>query len=351
MKKIKIGNKLIGEGEPCFIIAEVGVNHNGDIRLAKELIEKAKEVGADAVKFQTFQSENLVTQTTEMADYQKINIGQEQSQLEMLKKLELSQQDFVELKECARAKDILFLSTPYDKASVDILEKLNILAFKISSADITNHPLLGYIASKNLPVIFSSGMSTLGEIEEAINVMRATGNEKLILLHCNFNYPARLEEVNLRAMKTLETAFQIPVGYSDHTMGIEVPIAAVVLGARVIEKHFTLDRGLPGPDHKASLEPKELKEMVEKIRNVERALGSFRKFPTKSEAKNRKISRRSIVAATDISRGTVIGPGMICVKRPGTGIAPKYLKKVIGQRATQDIKEDELINWNKIKLT
>ncbi len=350
MQKIKIESKLIGEGKPCFIIAEAGVNHNGEFRLAKRLIDVAKKAGADAVKFQTFKAESLVTKSTEMADYQKRNIGKKESQFKMLKKLELAQEDFLRLKRYADSKKILFLSTPYDKESVDILKKLRVPAFKISSADITNYPLLVYVAKKNLPIILSTGMSTLAEVEEAINVIKGAGNEKLILLHCTFNYPTKMEEVNLRAIKTLWQAFQIPVGYSDHTMGLEVPTAALALGAVVIEKHFTLDRNLPGPDHKASLEPDELKEMIEKIRNIEMALGSPIKSPTKSEIANRKISRRSIVAKTFIPKGEKITAQMLSVKRPGTGISPKYFRKIIGGRALQNIRSDELISWGKIKI-
>jgi len=348
MKKIKIGNKLIGEGNPCFVIAEAGVNHNGSITMAKKLINSAKKAKADAVKFQTFKTENLVAKDAEMADYQKRNIGKKESQFRMLKKLELSQEDFHKLKKYADDKNILFLSTPYDKESVDFLKKLGVLAFKISSADITNHPLLRYVAKKKLPIILSTGMSTLEDVKEAVKIIRVAGTENLILLQCHFNYPAKTEEVNLRVMETLRQEFQVPVGYSDHTMGIEVPIAAVALGAVVIEKHFTLDRSLPGPDHKASLEPGELKEMIRGIRNVEMAFGSFLKFPTKSEMKNRKISRRSIVAAINIPKGTLISAKMISVKRPGIGIPPKYLNEVIGRKAIKEIKADELIKWNKI---
>jgi len=347
--RIKIGKRLIGGGKSCFIIAEAGVNHNGDIRLAKKLIDVAKESGADAVKFQTFITEKIVTKNASKANYQKIITGTKESQYQMLKKLELAQNDFLKLKKYADSENILFFSTPYDEESVEFLYKTRIPAFKISSADITNYPLLTTVAKKKLPIILSTGMSTLGEVKEAVNLIKETGNKKLILLHCNFNYPAKIEEVNLLAMKTLSQTFQVPVGYSDHTEGIEIPIAAVSLGACVIEKHFTLNKNLPGPDHKASLEPKELREMINKIRNIEKALGSPIKFPTKSERLNRRISRRSIVAAQNLSRGMIITPDKILVKRPGTGIPPKRIKNVIGRRVIKDIKLDELITWNKIR--
>lgn len=347
--KVKIANRLIGEGEPCFIVAETGVNHNGDINLAKKLIDVAREAKADAVKFQTFKAEKVVTRNAEKADYQKQATGVEESQFEMIKKLELSKEEHSELKNYADAQGIIFLSTPYDKQSADLLVRMGVPAFKISSADITNHPLLSAIAAKNLPIILSTGMSTLGEVEEAVGVITNTGNEQLILLHCNFNYPARMEDINLRAMITLRQSFGFSVGYSDHTMGIEVSLAAVALGAVVIEKHFTLDRNLPGPDHRASLEPAELKEMVTKIRNVERALGSSVKRPCGAEIPNRAICRRSIIAAMDMPRGVTISDDMLAAKRPGTGISPKHVKALVGRKVVATIKKDELITWDKVR--
>lgn len=349
MKKIKIADRLIGEDEPCFIIAEAGVNHNGDVNLAKKLIDVARKAGADAVKFQTFKAEEVVTQSAEKAGYQKKTTSLEESQYDMLKKLELSEGAHFELKDYADSQGIMFLSTPYDKESADFLVRLGVSALKISSADITNHPLLSHIAAKNLPIILSTGMSTLGEVEDAIEVITSTGNEQLILLHCNFNYPARMEDVNLRAMNTLKQAFGFAVGYSDHTMGIEVSLSAVALGAVVIEKHFTLDRNLPGPDHRASLEPAELKDMVAKIRNIEHALGSSVKQPSGEEIQNRQICRRSIVATRDIPRGVVITDDMLDTKRPGTGIPPKYVTDLVGRKAVSTIKKDELITWDKVR--
>ena len=345
--KVKIGNKLIGEEEPCFIIAEAGVNHNGSVELAKKLIDTAKDAGADAVKFQTFKVDNVVIKDAEKAEYQQETTG-EGSQYEMIKKLELTEGDFRELADYAEKKDIMFLSSPFDKESVDLLHELDVPAFKVGSGEITNLPLLRYIAKKEKPIILSTGMSTLGEIEEALDVIRSEGVEDIILLHCVSNYPARIEDVNLRALGTLKQAFKLPVGFSDHTLGITAPIAAVALGACVIEKHFTLDRNLPGPDHKASLEPDELKEMVKDIREVEKALGNGIKKPTKEEEKIKKVARRSIVAKVDISKGAIITEEMLDVKRPGTGIEPKYLKFIIGRKAKEDIKKDIIISLKMI---
>ena len=346
---IKIANRTIGEGEPCFIIAEAGVNHNGDISLARQLIDVAKEAGADAVKFQTFSAEKIATRYAEKAEYLKRTTKQEESHYDILTKQELSEKAHLELKDYTERRGIMFLSTPYDKGSVDLLVRLGVPALKVSSADITNHPLLAHVAAQKLPVILSTGMSTLDEVEDAVGVTKSTGNEQLILLHCNFNYPARMEDINLRAMDTLRQAFGFPVGYSDHTMGFEVSLAAVTMGAVVIEKHFTLDRNLPGPDHLASLEPTELKNMVTGIRNVELALGSPEKCPTGEEIPNRQTSRRSIVAATDIPEGTVITNDMLDAKRPGTGISPKHFDALVGRKTLSVIKKDELITWDKVR--
>ena len=349
LQLIKIGGRRVGAGEPCFIIAEAGVNHNGRLEMARRLVDIAVQAGADAVKFQTFKAEEVVTKNADKAAYQKETTGTQESQYEMIKKLELSEEKHVKLKGYADEQNILFLSTPYDKPSVDFLSQLGVTAFKISSADITNHPLLSHVAAKKLPIILSTGMSTLGEIEEALEVIANSGNNQVILLHCNFNYPARVEDVNLRAMVTLKQAFGFPVGYSDHTLGIEVSLAAVALGAVVIEKHFTLDRNLPGPDHRASLEPAELKEMVTKIRNIEKALGSGIKQPCGPEIENRLISRRSLVAGTNIKEGTIITREMLKLKRPGTGIPPKYFNNVVGSKAIKSIRQDELITWDMIE--
>jgi len=341
--KIKIEDKLIGEEEHCFIIAEAGVNHNGNVELAKKLIDTAKDAGADAVKFQTFKAENVVIKNAEKTEYQKETTGAEESQYDMIKKLELTEYDFKELADYAKKRGILFLSSPFDKGSVDLLDGMNVPAFKIASGEITNFPLLRYIASKGKPIILSTGMSTLGEVEEALNVIGSEGVEDVILLHCVSNYPARIEDVNLRAMETLKQAFKLPVGFSDHTLGITASIAAVALGACVIEKHFTLDRNLPGPDHKASLEPDELKEMVKAIRDIEKALGNGIKRPAKDEEEIKKVARRSIVAKVDIPEGAIITENMLGVKRPGTGIAPKYIDRIVGRKAKENIRNDELV--------
>lgn len=347
--KVKIGNKLIGEEEPCFIIAEAGVNHNGSLELAKKLIDAAKDAEADAVKFQTFKAEKVVTQKAEKAEYQKETTGTEESQYEMIKQLELQENDFKELADYAKEKNIMFLSSPFDKESVDLLDGLNVPVFKVASGEITNFSLLKHIAKKGKTIILSTGMATLGEVEEALNVIRSEGVEKVILLHCVSNYPARIENVNLRAMVTLKHAFKLPVGFSDHTLGITASIAAVALGACVIEKHFTLDRNLIGPDHKASLEPDELKEMVQAIRDVEKALGNGVKIPTKEEEEIKRIARRSIVAKVDIPKGTTITEDMMDAKRPGMGIEPKSIDIIVGKKAKEDIRKDEIVTWKMIE--
>ena len=348
MKKVRISNKLIGEGEQCFIIAEAGVNHNGDIELAKRLIDIAKDAGADSVKFQTFKAEDIVTQKAEKAEYQKETTDLEESQYEMLKKLELSEEEFRELADYAKKRGILFLSSPFDKESVDLLFELGAPAFKIGSGEITNFPLLKYISKKGKPVILSSGMSTLGEVEDALNVIKREGIDDIILLHCVSNYPATIEDVNLRAMDTLKQAFKIPIGFSDHTLGITISIAAASLGAVVIEKHFTVDKNLPGPDHLASIEPNELKEMVEAIRSVEKALGDGIKRPTKYEKEIKKVARKSIVAKVDIPEGTIVTEDMLSIKRPGIGISPSKLNEVLKKKALRDINKDKILNWSDI---
>ncbi len=332
----------------CFIIAEAGVNHNGDINIAKKLVDKACEAGADAIKFQTFKAENLVTKQAPKAEYQKETTG-DGNQFEMLKKLELSIEDHMTLKKYCEDKGIVFISTPFDFESVDLLEKINVPLYKVSSGDLTNLPLLKYISSKNKPIILSTGMANLGEIEEAIEAIFESGNKKIILLHCTSNYPTSYEDVNLRAMLTMKEAFKLPVGYSDHTIGIEVSIAAVTLGAKVIEKHFTLDRNMDGPDHKASLEPDELKMMVKSIRNIEKAMGDGVKRCSKNEENTRNVARKSIVAARDISKDKVITINDISFKRPEFGLKPKYANLIIGKKARRNIKEDEFITFSDIE--
>jgi N-acetylneuraminate synthase/N,N'-diacetyllegionaminate synthase len=346
--KIKIGDRCVGAGEPCFIIAEAGVNHNGRVALAKKLIDVAAAAGADAVKFQTFRAEDVITAGAAKARYQEQSTGTDESQLEMIKKLELSQADFKKLSDYARRQGIIFLSTPFDKGSVDFLDKLGVPAFKIASGEITNFPLLQYIARKKKPVILSTGMSTLGEIADALDVIKAGGTGEIILLHCVSCYPARIQDTNLRVIETLRNAFKLPVGLSDHSPGVTIPVSAAALGACVIEKHFTLDKKLPGPDHRASLEPDELKAMVRAIRDVAGAMGNGKKRLTAEEKDVKKAARRSIVAGRDIPAGTIITEAMLAIKRPGTGIEPKRLATIIGRKTKTIIRRDELIDLRKL---
>jgi N,N'-diacetyllegionaminate synthase len=348
MRKVKIGDRLVGEGEPCFIIAEAGVNHNGDINLAKKLIDTASEAGADAVKFQTFKADEVVTASAEKAGYQKETTGAGESQYEMIGKLELTEDDFKGLSVHAQGKGMVFLSTPFGKGSVDLLDRLGVVAFKIGSGEITNFPLLRHIAGKGRPIILSTGMSTLDEIAASIAVIREGRAREIVLLHCITSYPAKIEDMNLRAMETLRHTFDLPVGLSDHSLGATIPIAAVAMGACVMEKHFTLDNNLPGPDHRASLEPDELKQMVKAIRDVEKALGDGIKKPTADEEKNMKAARRSIIAKVDIPKGTIITEEMLDIKRPGTGIEPRHMNLILGKKAKENIQPNEPITLAKL---
>lgn len=329
-----------------LIIAEAGVNHNGSLELAKRLIDVAAEAGVDYVKFQTFKSENLVTRRACQAGYQQRNLGSEfQTQLQMLKQLELSTEDHQVLLAYCREKGVAFLSTAFDFESIDFLATLKPDLWKIPSGEITNYPYLKYIAQFRKPVILSTGMSTLGEITVAINVLEEFGltRNQITVLHCNTEYPTPMCDVNLRAMQTMAAKLNVSTGYSDHTVGIEIPVAAVALGAKVIEKHFTLDRNLAGPDHKASLEPRELKAMVSAIRNVELALGDGVKRVADSEEKNKNIARKSIVAACPIKKGEAFNETNLTVKRPGNGISPMFWEEVLGKLAGKDFQADDLI--------
>lgn len=347
---MKIKNKEIGTGKPCFVIAEAGVNHNGDMKKALALVDAAAQAGADAVKFQTFSADKIVTRLADRAKYQKKNMPDVvETQWQMLKKLELTKESFTKLKAYADKKAIMFLSTPYDIPSIDMLYDLGVSAFKVSSAWITNLPFLTHMAKKGLPIIFSRGMSYEAEISEAIRTMKTAGAKDLILMHCHFNYPTDISDVNLRVLATLRDKFGLPTGFSDHTQGIVASLAAVALGAVAIEKHFTLDKSLPGPDHKASLDPKELKTMIKGIREVEQSLGKPEISVTKREAPMRLVSRTSLVSTAPIAKGTVIARSMIAIKRPGTGIMPKDLNQVIGKTAKTDIQADSLINWRQLK--
>ena len=328
-----------------LIIAEAGVNHNGSIEMAKRLIEKAADAGVDYVKFQTFKSEKLVSRHATKAEYQKANTDGEDSQLKMLQQLELSHSDHLQLIEHCNHCGVKFLSTAFDLDSIDFLASLNLDLWKIPSGEITNLPYLRRIAQKGGKVIMSTGMCTIEDIEMAVNVLISNGTprENITLLHCNTEYPTPWGDVNLRAMHDIAQRLNLPVGYSDHTQGIEVPIAAVALGATVIEKHFTLDNNLPGPDHKASLEPHALKAMVEAIRHIELSLGNGVKEISESERKNIAIARKSIVAATHISAGEIFTEENLTVKRPGGGISPMHWDEIIGTPATRNYLPDEMI--------
>lgn len=327
-----------------FIIAEAGVNHNGNLENAKRLVDAAVEAGADAIKFQTFNADKLVSQYSAKAEYQLINTDKEETQYEMLKKLELNLVAHKELSLYCKNKAILFLSTPFDLDSIDLLvNKLNISLLKIPSGEITNYPYLRKIGQTQKEVILSTGMSTMEEIEQAIGVLKKFGTSKISLLHCNTEYPTPMQDVNLNALRTMEKRFKVPIGYSDHTQGIEVAIAAVAIGATIIEKHFTLDKKMEGPDHIASLEPGELKQMVSCIRNIEIAMGSKNKEPTESEQKNVKIVRKSIVARYEIKKGEKFTEENLIAKRPGNGISPMNWNDIIGKKATKDYKIDEMI--------
>ena len=326
-----------------FVIAEAGVNHNGSLKLAKQLVDVAKDAGADCVKFQTFVSKNIVSKNAVKAEYQKQQTETEEFQYDMLKKLELSFVEFVELNDYCKSKNIEFLSTAFDFDSIDFLDRLGLNRWKIPSGDITNLPCLIKIAKLNKPVILSTGMSTMDDIRSAIDVLKDNGAGELTVLHCTTEYPTPFNDVNLKAMNTIKDEFGVKVGYSDHTKGIEVPIAAVALGATVVEKHFTLDRNMTGPDHNASLEPNELKAMVDSIRNIELALGDGMKQPVESEKKNMAVARKSIIAGKDINAGEVFTEGNLTVKRPGDGISPMRWFDVIGKVAKRDFEEDELI--------
>ena len=328
-----------------LIIAEAGVNHNGDIKIAKQLIDVAADCGADYVKFQTFSADRIVTKSADKAEYQKQSSDSSESQFEMLKRLELSVEMHLELIEHCKHKSIKFLSTGFDIQSVDLLVGLGLNLVKIPSGEITNLPLLRHIGSLDLPVILSSGMSTMKEIGDALLILEQTGlpRAQITVLHCTTEYPTPMDEVNLRAMNSIRNTLGVAVGYSDHTLGIEVSVAAVALGASVIEKHFTIDRSLPGPDHKASSEPVELVAMVKAIRNIEVALGSDVKEPTMSEIKNAHIARKSILASQKIEKGEILSTVNLVVKRPGNGVSPMLWDRLIGQVATRTYLPDEMI--------
>jgi N-acetylneuraminate synthase/N,N'-diacetyllegionaminate synthase len=347
-KPIEIADRSVGRGHPCLIVAEAGVNHNGRVDLARRLIEAAAAAGADAVKFQTFRAERLAGPQAAKAAYQLRTTDASESQFEMLRGLELPLEGYPELMAVCRQRGLLFMSSPFDEESADFLDDLDMPLFKIPSGELTNLPFLAHVARKGKPLIISTGMSTLEEVEAAFDTVVREGNGQIILLHCTSGYPVDPEDANLRAMQTLAKTFGVPVGYSDHTLGIAVPLAAVALGACVIEKHFTLARALPGPDHQASAEPGELASLVHGIRSVEKALGHGRKEPVPSEAAVASVARKSLVAAKDIPAGTKITADLLVLRRPGTGLPPAMLTSVVGRRARRDIEAGTMLEWEMV---
>ena len=349
MRETLLGHKRIGTSHPCFVIAEAGVNHNGCLQTAFRLVEAAADAGADAVKFQTFDAKRLVTKGASKAPYQSKAMGEGGSQQEMLERLQLSHEDFLALKGYAEERRILFLSTPFDEASADFLSEHNVSALKIGSGDITNFPFLEHVASKGCLVICSTGMCTLKEVQQAVDVLRTAGCYDLVLLHCVSNYPARSHEVNLLAISTLAKAFQVPIGFSDHTLGDEIAIAAVALGAKVLEKHLTLDPSGFGPDHAVSLHPVAFKHFVEKIRSVEGALGDGEKRPCERELIMASVVRRSIVAARAIPMGKELSPEDVVMMRPGTGLGANRRDEIMGRCSKVNIPAGTLIELEMIE--
>jgi N,N'-diacetyllegionaminate synthase len=345
------GSVIIGDrriGESVFIIAEAGVNHNGSLKRAMRMVDEAALARADAVKFQAFVTDRLVSSEAPKAEYQsKSVVGR--TQLNMLKPLELGPQDFAAIAERSRKRGIIMLSSAFDEESADVLEKLGVPAYKIGSGDLTNIPLLEHIAKKGKPVLLSTGMATLEEIQEALSAISAQGNNQIVILHCVSSYPSQPQDSNLRVMQVLRERFKVPVGFSDHSKGVEVALAAAALGAVVIEKHFTLSRRLPGPDQRTSLEPSEFRKLVQGVRVVEQALGKPVKEPTPEELKMRLVARRSLVASVSIQKGQVLSRQMVAIKRPGTGIPPKEIGKMIGKRATRNIRRDQVLRWEMVE--
>lgn len=346
--EFQVGTRKIGYGHPCFIIAEAGVNHNGDVRLAERLVEVAADAGADAIKFQTFRTNRLLTRQAPKAEYQLVGTPHAESQMEMLSRLELSPEAHVHLWDYAADKGVTFLSTPFDEESADFLDRLGVGLFKIASGELTNLPFLEYVGRKGKPLIVSTGMAFLKEVEEAVRVLGKAGCESLVLLHCTSQYPTDPGDCNLRAMVTLREVFNLPVGYSDHTAGVTMAGAAVALGAVALEKHITLDKNMLGPDHRASLEPDELKRLVEAVRDVERGLGDGMKMPVDAEMNTRSVVRRSLVAALDLPAGTILEKRHLAAKRPGAGIAPAEAEHFLGRRLVRSLSVDELIQWTDI---
>jgi N-acetylneuraminate synthase/N,N'-diacetyllegionaminate synthase len=339
-----VRGRTLGAG-PAFVIAEAGVNHNGDLDLARRLIDAAAEAGADAVKFQTFRTDALVSGTAPKARYQVETTGGGESQRAMLARLELGAEAHATLRDHAAGRGLVFFSTPFDEASADLLERLGVELLKVPSGEVTNVPLLRHVAAKRRPILLSTGMSTLDEVAAAVETIRAAGDPPLAVLHCVSAYPAPVEHTNLRAMDTLRARFGCPVGLSDHTLGIEIALAAVARGAAVLEKHLTLDRTLPGPDHRASLEPADFAALVRGVRAIEAALGDGDKRPMPSEIDTREVARRSLVAARPLPAGHRLAAVDVAVKRPGTGIPPGQLDRVVGRRLSRAVAADELLDW------
>lgn len=345
-QKVKIANRFVGEGEPCFVIAEAGSNHDGKLEQAKQLIDAAANSRVDAVKFQTFLADKIAARTDDKIV--NIDIAGSKTLYELYKKVELPREWQRQLADYARDKAIIFLSTPFDEEAVDELDALGVPAFKVASFELVHLPLLKHIARKGKPVILSTAMADLGAIEEAVEAILKEGNDQIVLLHCGVGYPLEMKDVNLAAIDTLRQAFPYPVGYSDHTLGIAIPIAAVARGANVIEKHFTISRKLPGPDHSFALEPRELKDLVQGIKDVEKAIGTPQKRVLDSEVVHYQRGRRSIFAKVDIPKGTIITEDMLSILRPGIGLKPKYLDLVIGRKAQVDIRAHEPVTWDRI---
>lgn len=347
---IEIAGRKIGAGHPCFVIAEAGVNHNGDLSLAHRLVDEAVAARADAVKFQTFNAERLVSPQAPKAEYQLRHTDGAESQFDMLKALELAPQAHRELIAHCNQKGILFLSTPFDEVSADLLEELGVAAYKIPSGEITNLPFLVHVARKGRPMIVSTGMSTLAEVATAVQTIRSAGGRDLVLLHCVTNYPCDPKDCNLRAMRTLGDKFNLPAGWSDHTTGSEIAVAAVALGACVVEKHFTLDRSLPGPDHQASLEPRELGEMVRLIRAVQSALGDGIKQPKAAESVNLPIARKSLHWRHSLEAGSGVRAEDLVALRPGTGISPANFSSIVGRKVAQAVRAGEMVTGDDLGL-
>jgi N,N'-diacetyllegionaminate synthase len=347
-KEININEHTVGSESPVFIIAEVGVNHNGDLALAKQLIKEAARCGANCVKFQTFKADRVVTKDAPKANYQLKTTAAEESQLNMLKNLELPFSNYKEIIEYCNQEDVVFMSTPYNVEDVDFLDELGVSAYKLASMHIVEPYFLNYVSQKGKPILLSTGMATLDEVDEAVRSVRDSGNKDLILLQCTTNYPSRIEDANLLAMQTMANDFNVNVGYSDHTQDDIVCIVSIALGAKVIEKHFTLDKKLPGPDQSTSADPEEFSRLVKKIRDAESILGSSLKEPSDIEMENAYGMRRSIVAKCDIDAGDLITEDMLTFKRPSNGLSPSYMNKIIGKHAKVNMAVDTLVQWTHV---